>query len=450
MALKPCKVIIAGAGLAGLTLALTLERIGVDYVLLEAYSDIVTRAGAGICLLPNALRILDQLGCYEDLVSRVKQGVENINIRKSDGESMKPSSGWWKFHIQRYGYGFHWCDRTTVLEVLYENVKDKSKVIPNKRVETVQYAADSVSVTTIDGSIYSGDILIGTDGIHSRVRKEMNRYAENFGLGEIYTEQESKVPATYACMFGLSTSVPGIPEACLDFGVEKGFSYVLGSGPENRTYWFLFVNLGRALTGSEIPRLTESDIDRVVQEHWDDRITPDIRLADLYKHKRNVVFSPMREFVYKKWHLNRSIVLGDAAHQMTSNIAQGGAQAIESAAELANNLISALSNSTNNDPLSIEEVENMFERFQAVRHPRVQAMMELSHKRQLMDAMETPEMEDLVLNKLPKMLPDLLVQRWDETFLPAASLRMLPIPKRPKISPFHDEISQDLNLASKF
>lgn len=135
---------------------------------------------------------------------------------------------------------------------------------------------------------------------------------------------------------------------------------------------------------------------------------------------------------------------------MTSNIAQGGAQAIESAAELANNLISALSNSTNNDPLSIEEVENMFERFQTVRHPRVQAMMELSHKRQLMDAMETPEMEDLVLNKLPKMLPDMLVQRWDETFLPAASLRMLPIPKRPKISPFHDEISQDLNLASKF
>jgi len=102
MALKPCRVIIAGAGLAGLTLALTLEKIGVDYVLLEAYSDIVTRAGAGICLLPNALRILDQLGCYEDLVSRVKQGVEDINIRKPDGESMKPSSGWWKFHIQRF------------------------------------------------------------------------------------------------------------------------------------------------------------------------------------------------------------------------------------------------------------------------------------------------------------------------------------------------------------
>jgi len=127
-----------------------------------------------------------------------------------------------------------------------------------------------------------------------------------------------EVPATYACMFGLSTSVPGIPEACLDFGVKKGFSYVLGSGPENRTYWFLFVNLGRVFTGSEIPQLTESDIDRVVQEHWDDHITPDVRLSDLYKYKRNVVFSPMREFVYEKWHLNRSIVLGDAAHQVSS------------------------------------------------------------------------------------------------------------------------------------
>ena len=101
MALKPCKVIIAGAGLAGLTLALTLEKTGVDYVLLEAYPDIIAHAGAGICLLPNALRILDQLGCYEDLVSRVKQGVDDINMRKPDGESMKPSSNWWSFHIQR-------------------------------------------------------------------------------------------------------------------------------------------------------------------------------------------------------------------------------------------------------------------------------------------------------------------------------------------------------------
>ncbi|OQE29512.1 hypothetical protein PENSTE_c002G05463 [Penicillium steckii] len=449
MALKPCKIIIAGAGLAGLTLALTLEKTGVDYVLLEAYPDIITRAGAGICLLPNALRILDQLGCYEDLVSRVKQGVEEINIRKPDGESMKPSSNWWNFHIQRYGYGFHWCDRTTILEVLYDNVKDKSKIIPNKRVDNVQYAADSVTVTTSDGSIYAGDILVGTDGIRSRVRQEMSRHARNFGLGEEYTEQESKVPATYACMFGLSTSVPGISEACLDFGVKKGYSYVLGSGPENRTYWFLFVNMGRVLTGSEIPHLTESDIEKVVQEHWDDQITPDVRFSDLYRHKRNVVFSPMREFVFAKWHLKRSIVLGDAAHQMTSNIAQGGAQAIESAAEFANNLISALSSSIKKDSLSVQEIENLFERLQDVRHPRVQAMMELSRKRQVMDAMETPEMEDPVLNKLPNMLPDMLVQRWDETFLPAISLRMLPMPNRPKTVPFQDEISQDHNLASK-
>lgn len=135
---------------------------------------------------------------------------------------------------------------------------------------------------------------------------------------------------------------------------------------------------------------------------------------------------------------------------MTSNIAQGGAQAIESAAEFANNLISALSSSINNDSLSVQEIENLFERLQDVRHPRVQAMMELSRKRQVMDAMETPEMEDLVLNKLPNMLPDMLVQRWDETFLPAISLRMLPMPNRPKTVPFQDEISQDHNLASKY
>lgn len=61
------KVIIAGGSIAGLTLAHALENAGIDFALLEARGDLAPQVGASIVLLPNGLRIMDQLGCYEDI-----------------------------------------------------------------------------------------------------------------------------------------------------------------------------------------------------------------------------------------------------------------------------------------------------------------------------------------------------------------------------------------------
>jgi 2-polyprenyl-6-methoxyphenol hydroxylase-like FAD-dependent oxidoreductase len=61
------RVIIAGGGIAGLTLANALEKAGIDYVLLEARDTITPKAGASIGFFANGSRILDQLGCFEDM-----------------------------------------------------------------------------------------------------------------------------------------------------------------------------------------------------------------------------------------------------------------------------------------------------------------------------------------------------------------------------------------------
>lgn len=60
-------VIIAGSGLTGLTLALMLQDLGVDYLLLEAYDSCTPNVGASIAIQPNGLRILHQLGLLEDI-----------------------------------------------------------------------------------------------------------------------------------------------------------------------------------------------------------------------------------------------------------------------------------------------------------------------------------------------------------------------------------------------
>lgn len=78
-----------------------------------------------------------------------------------------------------------------VLKVLYENIKDKSKVLTGKRVQNVELKEDGVLVKTDDGSLYTGDILVGADGIHSLVRSEMWRLADKMLPGWIPPEEKN-------------------------------------------------------------------------------------------------------------------------------------------------------------------------------------------------------------------------------------------------------------------
>jgi 2-polyprenyl-6-methoxyphenol hydroxylase-like FAD-dependent oxidoreductase len=61
------RVIIAGGGISGLTLALALEKANIDYMLLEARDTIAPSIGASIGIFQNGARILDQLGCLDEI-----------------------------------------------------------------------------------------------------------------------------------------------------------------------------------------------------------------------------------------------------------------------------------------------------------------------------------------------------------------------------------------------
>ena len=61
------RVIIAGGGISGLTLANALEKADIDYVLLEARDTIAPQVGASIGIFQNGGRILDQLGCFDEI-----------------------------------------------------------------------------------------------------------------------------------------------------------------------------------------------------------------------------------------------------------------------------------------------------------------------------------------------------------------------------------------------
>lgn len=82
------KVIIAGGGIAGLTLAIMLDRFDIDYVLLEAHGEIAPAVGASIGIFPNGMRLYDQLGCLEDIEKVATQKLVLINNRNAEGKSI--------------------------------------------------------------------------------------------------------------------------------------------------------------------------------------------------------------------------------------------------------------------------------------------------------------------------------------------------------------------------
>ena len=80
------KVIIIGAAVSGLVLAHLLARARVDFVLVEARKDVIYPAGGSFGIWPNAARILDQIGCWDDIVES-SASLKSNHVRRSDGSS---------------------------------------------------------------------------------------------------------------------------------------------------------------------------------------------------------------------------------------------------------------------------------------------------------------------------------------------------------------------------
>ncbi len=89
------------------------------------------------------------------------------------------SDKFWLLTAPRTGYDFQFGERTKYLDVLYANIKDKSKILLRKNVTSVEHSDGGVTVKCDDGTSYQGDILAGADGVRSKVREEMWRLASS-------------------------------------------------------------------------------------------------------------------------------------------------------------------------------------------------------------------------------------------------------------------------------
>lgn len=123
------RIIIGGGSITGLTLALMLEKLGIDFIVLEAHETIAAEVGAGTACHANGFRILDQLGLYDDILSASKAPVQEYSVHWTDGTLNFRNEGFSEVLERVVGFPMVVLDRQQLLAIMYNHIRDKSKVV---------------------------------------------------------------------------------------------------------------------------------------------------------------------------------------------------------------------------------------------------------------------------------------------------------------------------------
>ncbi|NIZ14592.1 flavin-dependent oxidoreductase [Phaeobacter sp. HF9A] len=170
------KVLIAGGGIGGLTMALTLHQIGVPFVVFESARE-MRPLGVGINLQPNAVRELFDLGFTAEMLDEVglpaqEWALVGLNGREVYAEPRGLDAGYnWPQYAVHRGK-LHMLLYNTLLERAGPDaVQLGAKVTGFSQAEGRVTA--QISHAEGENSLEEGRLLIGADGIHSAIRAQM-------------------------------------------------------------------------------------------------------------------------------------------------------------------------------------------------------------------------------------------------------------------------------------
>ncbi|KAL5335611.1 hypothetical protein BJX70DRAFT_374615 [Aspergillus crustosus] len=370
------RVIIVGGSIAGLTLSHCLNAAGIDNIVLEKHGEIASQVGASIGVLPNGARILDQLGLF-DKIEKLIEPLVTAHIAFPDGYTF--TSDYPVAVKERFGRPMAFLSRQELIQVLYSSFEDASHIHVNQRVARVQQGKDRIRVVTEAGTTYEGDLVVGADGVHSKVRAEMWSYSNSPDLGRIALRGHKGLTVEYSCIFGISSAVTGLEVGEQVASMHDGFTIMTYQGLGGRVYWFVVEKLDRKYTYPHLPRFTQQDAANGCERLGDVWLRNTVHFRDVWANRETFAMTALEECVLRPWHSGRIVCIGDSIHKMTPNLGQGANLAIEDAAELANFLhdLTLTARDSKTKP-SAHEIDRLLQSFQRKHLPRVKHVCRMS------------------------------------------------------------------------
>jgi 2-polyprenyl-6-methoxyphenol hydroxylase-like FAD-dependent oxidoreductase len=309
-----CDVLIQGAGIGGLTLAIALQQRGYKVKLVER-ADGLTEVGAGIWMAANPMQVFSQLGFAEKII---EAGWAVKLLRLQDWKSGDIQTTNMPQIAREYGFETIALHRGVLQRLLFEQLQADS-VRFGCEVKSVTQSGDQVFASLSDGSSCAAAIFVGADGFNSQMRLMA-------GLGGVKRYSGS---SSYRAIARGAHLLPADAEheayEIWAKGCRVGFSKI----NTDDYYWYMTFDApaGEASSASEI-RTHAERLFRTYFPQWigllEKTRTQDILMTDISDLK------PLRQ-----WSSRRIGLIGDAAHATTPNLGQGGAMAVEDALVLA-------------------------------------------------------------------------------------------------------------------
>ncbi|WP_127143216.1 FAD-dependent monooxygenase [Pelagibacterium montanilacus] len=344
-------IVVVGAGIAGLSLSLALAKFGLHVTLLER-ETVISELGAGLQISPNARRTLDRMG-LGPAIATTSFEPDGIDIYRGGARKPIQTLTLGDQMRQRYKLPYVVMHRADLAQALHTAVRRFANIelVTGARDLEIDQSGPSprVRFSEADGTARkaSAFAVVGADGVRSDIRTR--------ALGGPQAQYSGRVAwRTLA------------PSAALDGLVDRRrTSLVLGSGYHCVIYPLPHRDAINVVLFSSAP---ESRLAGLLSARAPD-LKPRMnkRLSSLLARTGDTwtpwVVSTVRTDL---WHRGAVGLIGDAAHAMLPFQAQGAAMAIEDAETLAPLLYSS------------PNAQHAFQRFTALRRPRVHKVMDIS------------------------------------------------------------------------
>ncbi len=340
-------VLIAGAGIGGLTAALALLKRGIDVDVYEQAGEL-KEVGAGLQLSANGTRVFHLLGLGEALRALSCEAAGKEVRMWNTGET-------WKLFdlgaesVERYGFPYFTVYRPDLLSALAEAVRREKPDAIHLRSKCTGFSQGKTVTLQLEKKQLRGDALIGADGVHSHIREALFGADKPSFTGIIAWRgiiPMERLPGRMARLVGTNWIGPGghIVHYPLRGGKLMNFVGVLERSGWEIESW--------STKGTKQEVLADF-------RGWHEDVQTMVRNIDT-PYKWALMLRPPME----RWSVGRVTLLGDACHSMLPMLAQGAVMAIEDGYILARCLA------------EVEGVEAALKRYESARRDRTRRAVE--------------------------------------------------------------------------
>lgn len=308
------KVLIIGAGTAGMASAITLSRIGMNIDLIDINPN-WGALGAGLTITGPTLRALKQLGVYDEVTEQAYVG-DGIQVCDPAGNPLRILPTQMLEGSDTAGSGG--IMRPTMHSIMHKYVDEAGiKMRLGLTADAFEQDADGVTVSFSDASQDRYDFVLGSDGVLSKTR-------------QLLFPDAPKAEYTGQSCWRLFLKRPASVERRTYF---LGGPVKVGFTPVSEEHMYMFL-LERCPQRWQEPEDNYKNLKQLLEGY--DGILAEIRESLSEADNPNINFRPLECFdLPGPWYQGKVLLIGDSAHPTTPQLASGAGMGIEDALVLA-------------------------------------------------------------------------------------------------------------------